>query len=105
MRPFLGAPHSLRVRDCTTPALSKASSVPKELKKKAHLIMRLDEVTLLGRALRLQSHAHEHNFSSTQNKIGAPKNIRPRQAQAICSKPVVVASAQPLLKTDDWPKT
>jgi hypothetical protein len=35
--------------------------------------MRLDEVTLLGRALRLQSHAHEHNFSSTQNKIGAPK--------------------------------
>jgi hypothetical protein len=46
--------------------------VPKELKKKAHLIMRLDEVTLLGRALRLQSHAHQHNFSSTQNKIGAP---------------------------------
>ena len=49
--------------------------------------MRLDEVTLLGRALRLQSHAHEHNFSSTQNKIGAPKKFGRAKHKAICLKP------------------
>jgi hypothetical protein len=68
--------------------------VPKELKKKAHLIMRLAEVTLLGRALRLQSHAHQHNFSSTQNKIGAPKMFGRAKHKQFCLKPVIVVSAQ-----------
>jgi hypothetical protein len=58
--------------------------MPKELENKMHLIMRLEVVTLLGRAFRLQSHAQEHNFCSTNFS---------RQSSVVSRQPVRIQSS------------